>query len=102
MSSARSSQHATGAPDTANPHPERKAPALLHDDTLIAEFAAVILYLTTWFSDAGLAPKACDPQYGADLTWLFWYDSVMEPVLITEAAGLSVPICCRLAGTSGS
>lgn len=81
----------TGQPDAANPHPEGKVPALLHDDTLITETAAIILYLTNLFPETGLAPKADDPRHGAYLTWLFWYGNVMEPVLILEAAGISHP-----------
>lgn len=81
----------TGAADPANPHPEHKVPALLHDGTLITETAAVKLYLTALFPDSGLAPKPGDPRRGDYLTWLFWYGSVMEPVLILEAAGLSHP-----------
>lgn len=81
----------SGGPDAANPHPEAKVPALLHDGTLITETAAIILYLTTLFPEAGMAPRADDPRYGAYLTWLFWYGNVMEPVLILEAAGLGHP-----------
>ncbi|MDR7123411.1 glutathione S-transferase [Pseudorhodobacter sp. 4114] len=82
----------SGAPDPANPHPEAKVPALLHDGTLITESAAVILYLTDLFPESGMAPKPGDPAYGAYVTWLFWYGNVMEPVLIHQAAGLSHPI----------
>ena len=81
----------SGAPDPANPHPEAKVPALLHDGTLITESAAVILYLTALFPDSGMAPKPGEPAYGAYVTWLFWYGNVMEPVLIHQAAGLSHP-----------
>lgn len=80
-----------GAPDPANPHPERKVPALDHDGTLITESGAVMLYLTALFPEAGLAPLPGDPQRGSYLTWMFWYGSVMEPVLILEAAGISHP-----------
>jgi glutathione S-transferase len=81
----------TGAPDPANPHPEGKAPALLHDGTLVTESAAIILYLTDLFPEAGLAPLPGTPERGDYLTWLFWYGSVMEPALISAAAGLSHP-----------
>lgn len=85
----------SGARDPANPHPEGKVPALMHDGTLITESAAVILYLTTLFPDSGMAPKADDPLFGDYLTWLFWYGSVMEPVLIHQAAKLSHPYLTR-------
>jgi glutathione S-transferase len=88
-------QDGSGARDTANPHPEGKAPCLLHDGTLITESGAVMLYLTTLFPDAGLAPKVGDAQWGEYLTWMVWYGSVMEPVLIFEALGIAHPALPR-------
>jgi glutathione S-transferase len=84
-------QDGTGARDAANPHPEGKSPCLLHDNTLITESGAVMLYLTTLFPDAGLAPKLGEAQWGEYLTWMVWYGSVMEPVMIHEAMGISHP-----------
>lgn len=81
----------SGGRDPANPHPEGKAPALLHDGVLVTESAAIILYLTQLFPQAGVAPLPGTATYGAYLTWLFWYGSVMEPVLIHNAAGISHP-----------
>lgn len=76
----------SGHADPANPHPEGKVPALLHDQTLITESAAVIQYLTQLFPEAGLAPRPGDARYGEYLTWLHWYGNVMEPVTIFEGA----------------
>ena len=84
-------QDGTGARDAANPHPEGKAPCLQHDDTLITESGAVMLYLTTLFPDAGLAPKVGEASWGEYLTWMVWYGSVMEPVLIHETMGITHP-----------
>lgn len=84
-------QDGSGGRDPANPHPEGKVPALVHDGTLITESAAIILYLTALFPGSGLAPKPGDPRRGEYLSWLFWYGNVMEPVLIFDAAGLSHP-----------
>lgn len=81
----------TGAPDDTNPHPEAKVPALVQGTDTITESAAVMLVLTDMFPEVGLGPVATDPQRGAYLTWLFWYGSVMEPVLIHAAAGLTHP-----------
>jgi glutathione S-transferase len=68
----------TGQRDPNNPHPEGKVPVLIHDGTMITESGAIILYLTA-------------PLRGEYLTWLFWYGSVMEPVLTMAAAGISHP-----------
>ena len=81
----------SGGRDPANPHPDGKAPALLHDGTLITESPAVIQYLTGLFPGTGLAPNPGDPKYGAYLTWLHWYGSVMEPVMIFAAEGIDHP-----------
>jgi glutathione S-transferase len=81
----------SGGSDAANPHPEGKVPALLHDGTLITESPAVIQYMTGLFPDAGLAPKPGDPEYGEYLSWLHWYGSVMEPVMIFAAGGIDHP-----------
>src|SRR5262245_35703013 len=60
----------TGAPDPANPHPDRKVPALVDDGALITESAAVILYLPDKSPAAGIGPVVGDPLRGAYVTWL--------------------------------
>ena len=81
----------SGARDPANPHPEGKVPALLHDQHLITERGAIMLHLTTLFPEAGLAPAIGSPEWGSYLTWLSWYQGVLEPVLVLEFAGVSHP-----------
>ena len=85
----------TGARDPANPHPEGKVPVLCHDAAdgraMIMESGAVMLYLTALFPDSGMAPKPGTAKRGAFLSWLFWYGSVMEPVLTLAAAGIDHP-----------
>jgi glutathione S-transferase len=81
----------TGHTDPANPHPEGKAPALLHDGVLITETSAIMLYLTGMFPATGLGPQVGDADYGAYLTWLNWYNSMMEPALICAVAGTDHP-----------
>ncbi|MCY1128302.1 glutathione S-transferase family protein [Frigidibacter sp. RF13] len=81
----------SGAADPANPHPEAKVPALVHDGQVITERAAIILHLTTLFPDRGLAPRVGTADWGRFVMWLTWYQGVLEPVLIHEMAGLSHP-----------
>ncbi len=81
----------SGQPDPANPHPEGKVPALIHDGTLITESAAIMLYLTALFPESGLAPKPGTARRGEYLTWLFWYQGVMEPVMMAEVMGIHHP-----------
>lgn len=81
----------SGKRDPANPHPEGKVPCLVHDGAVLTERGCIILYLTSLFPDTGMAPKPGTPDYAAYLTWLFWYGSVMEPVLILDWAKVSHP-----------
>ena len=78
----------SGASDPANPHPDKKVPALLHDGQLITESVAIVLYLTDLFPEAGIGPKIGQPQRGAYLTWLAYYTGVIEPVISMEFSGL--------------
>lgn len=81
----------SGHADPANPHPEGKVPVLIHDGAVITESAAIMLYLTALFPESGLAPKPGDSRRGSYLTWLFWYQGVMEPVTMLAAFGLEHP-----------
>ena len=81
----------SGQRDLSNPHREGKVPVLIHDGTMITESGAIILYLTALFAQSGLAPLPGAAKRGEYLTWLFWYGSVMEPVLTMAAAGISHP-----------
>ncbi len=84
-------QDGSGGPDPSNPHPESKVPVLIHDGAMIRESGAIILYLTDMFPDSGLGRPVGHPQRGDYISWLHWYGSVMEPVLVCDAAGLSHP-----------
>jgi glutathione S-transferase len=75
-----------GSGDTANPHPDKRVPAILHDDALVAESVAIVLYLLDAFPEAGLAPVQGAPGRGDYLTWIAWYVAELEPALF---AGLS-------------
>ncbi len=84
-------QDGSGAADPANPHPEGKVPALLHDGVLITERGAIILHLCALFPDTGLSPTLGTPDWGRFASWLVWYQGVLEPVLVHKAAGLDHP-----------
>ncbi|MFZ1341460.1 MAG: glutathione S-transferase family protein [Paracoccaceae bacterium] len=79
----------TGGRDPANPHPEGKVPVLVHDGRVITERGAIILHLSTLFPDSGLSPAVGTPDWGVFASWLTWYQGVLEPVLIFEAAGIA-------------
>jgi glutathione S-transferase len=81
----------SGGRDPANPHPEGKVPALVHDGQVITERAAIILHLTSLFPDTGMAPKVGTPDWGVFAAWMAWYQGVLEPTFIMEAAGVTHP-----------
>lgn len=80
----------TGAEDPANPHPEKKAPCLVHDGHVITERGAIITHLTTLFP-TDLAPKVGTPAWGSFVTWINWYQGVMEPVLVLDFVNATHP-----------
>ena len=84
-------QDGTGARDPSNPHPEGKTPALVHDGHVITERGAIMLHLTTLFPESGLAPAVGSPEWGSYLTWLSWYQGVLEPVLILDFFEMTHP-----------
>lgn len=82
----------TGRRDPANPHPEGKVPALVHDGVTITERGAIILHLLNLFPDSGLSPRPGTAAHGALLTWLVWYGSVFEPVIVHQHTQLQHPV----------
>ncbi|ODT64345.1 glutathione S-transferase family protein [Phenylobacterium sp.] len=77
----------SGARDPSNPHPHGQVPALLDDGVLVHESAAIALYLTDKFPEAGLGPAPGDPQRGAYLSWLAYYAGVLEPAIVNHWKG---------------
>jgi glutathione S-transferase len=76
-----------GAPDPANVHPDKRVPAIVHDDEPITESVAIVLYLTDAFPAAGLGPATGKAGRGAYLTWLAWYAAEMERAMFAAMGG---------------
>jgi glutathione S-transferase len=76
-----------GAGDPANPHPDKRVPALVHEGSLLAESMAIVLYLTDAFPQARLGPAAGAASRGAYLTWLAWYVAEMEAAMFAGFGG---------------
>ena len=81
----------SGGPDPDNPHPEKKVPYLVDGDEKLRERGAIITYLTDKYPDAKLGPLPGEAGRGAYLSWLFYYQGVMEPVIIMQMAGIEHP-----------
>ncbi|MEY4556623.1 MAG: hypothetical protein RL093_1742 [Pseudomonadota bacterium] len=76
-----------GGRDAANPHPDGKVPALAHKDALVTESAAVALYLTDLFPEAGLGAAVGSAERAAYVTWLAWTAGEMEPAYWAKISG---------------
>lgn len=80
----------TTSADPSNPHPEKKVPCLVHDGHVITERGAILTYLTAMFP-SDMAPQVGTPAWGSFLTWMNWYQGVMEPVLILDFVEFTHP-----------
>ncbi len=87
-------QDGSGGADEANPHPEKKVPALDHDGAIITERAAIFAHLASLFPERA-APKIATPEWGKYLSWIIWYQDVMESVYFLEMAGIEHPAITR-------
>jgi glutathione S-transferase len=84
-------QDGSDAPDPANPHPDKKVPALVQDGTLITESVAIAEYLCDLYPDAGLLPAPGTPERAVAQSWLAYYQGVIEPVLVAKFVGVENP-----------
>lgn len=77
-------QRDLGHQDPRNPHPDGKVPVLETQGRLVRESGAIMLWLTDHF-DSALGRGVGDPARAEYLSWLFYYGSVMEPILYLSA-----------------
>jgi glutathione S-transferase len=77
-------RRAGGTADPNNAHPEKRVPALVHDGQLVTEQAAIALYLTDTFPEAGLGVTIGQKRRAAYLTWLAFYAGEVDPVYNTR------------------
>ncbi len=79
-------QAGVGGPDVDNPHPMKQVPAIEVDGQLLIESALMFLFLTDRYPEAKLAPTVDDPRRAEYLSWLGFYNNVLEPVLMAGPA----------------
>lgn len=63
-------------------NPMGKVPALIHEDVVITEQAAIFMYLADLYGEVALAPPVGDPLRGPYLRWMVFYGSCFEPALV--------------------
>ncbi|MGJ3626400.1 glutathione S-transferase N-terminal domain-containing protein [Sphingomonas sp. MMS24-JH45] len=83
-------QDGSGSRDPANPHPEGKVPYLTDGKDAVRERGAIMLYLTDAYPAAGLGPLPGEAD-DDHLSWLFYYQGIIEPLLILKWADVDHP-----------
>ncbi|MGJ7488145.1 glutathione S-transferase family protein [Variovorax sp. LT2P21] len=76
-------------PELVSRNPMGKLPTLVDGDTVVAEAAAIALYLADRYAPS-LAPAVDDPQRGTYLRWAFFAPSVIEPAVMAKHSGWTV------------
>ena len=66
-------------------NPMGKVPTVVHGGTVITEAAAIAIYLSDLFPEAGLAPKIGDTARGTYLRWIVFNQAAVEPA-VTDLA----------------
>ncbi len=67
--------------------PMGKVPALADGETLLAESAAICLYVADRYSPGTLAPALDDPLRGQYLYWTMFTPAVVEPAMAEKFSG---------------
>lgn len=70
-----------------------KIPALVHNDVVITEAAAICMHLADAFPQAGLAPRIGEANRGTYLRWFFFAASSIEPAMFAKSPPSA---CCTL------
>jgi glutathione S-transferase len=73
-------------PDYLAINPMGKVPAIRHEDVLITEQPAILMYLAELYPEKNLAPLPGDPLRGAYLRWMVFYGSCFEPAMMDFSA----------------
>ena len=83
--------YATGmkAPEYLRINPMGKVPAIVHDDRVVTEGAAICAYLADVFPHAGLAPT--DAERAAYYRWMFYAAGPVEAAVTDRSLGVEVP-----------
>ena len=68
-------------------NPLGKVPVLQHGDKVMTETAAICMYLTDVFPEAGLTVPQDSPHRGDYLRWMFFAPVTAEPAILWKALG---------------
>ncbi|CAN0585151.1 unnamed protein product, partial [Ectocarpus sp. 12 AP-2014] len=71
-------------PDFEAASPLHKVPAIRDGDAVVADSAAIALYLADRYKPGELAPLPDDPLRGEFLFWMFYVPSAVEPSMVEK------------------
>lgn len=74
-------------PDFAVASPMGKVPALADGDAMVADSAAIALYIADRYAPGDLAPATDDPARGRFLYWMTFTPGVIEPAMAEKFSG---------------
>ncbi len=74
-------------PDFAKASPMGKVPALADGEAMVADSAAICMYVADRYPQTGLAPAIDDPKRGSYLWWMIFTPGVVEPAMIEKFTG---------------
>ncbi|MBN3832072.1 glutathione S-transferase [Burkholderia sp. Ac-20344] len=72
-------------PDYLRTNPMGKVPALRHGEVIVTEQAAVYMYASELYPEAGLSPAVGDALRGPYLRWMVFYGSCLEPAVVDRS-----------------
>lgn len=81
----------SGQRDPANAHPEGKVPYLVTETDRVRERAAIFTWLCECFPAARMAPQPGEAGRGQFLSWMAYYQGVIEPVMVAKVLGIDDP-----------
>lgn len=82
-------QSSMKAPEYLAINPMGKVPAIVHDDRVVTEGAAICAYLADMFPHAGLAPT--DDERAAYYRWMFYAAGPVEAAVTNKSLAVEVP-----------
>jgi len=74
-------------PDFSKASPMGKVPALVDGGAMLAESAAIAIYVADKYPQTGLAPAIDHPARASYLYWMFFTPGVIEPAMAEKFAG---------------
>lgn len=84
-------QGAMKTPEYLQINPMGKVPAIVHDEQIVTEGAAICAFLADQYPQKKLAPAMDSPQRGTYFRWLFFAAGPLEEAITMKSLGMPIP-----------